>query len=130
MTITRGSGTETLRVGTSNFALGYHANETIHVGAAGAETFTFGANFGTETINGFTASGASADTIQLAQSSFSYLNAGMTQAQDLAAVLAHATSSSSGDHDPRLLRRQPDPDRTYRLRQSAPIRPNSGSPNA
>ena len=62
----------------------------------GAQTFAFGANFGDETINGFTGSGANADTINLALSSFSYLGSGMTQAQDLAAVLANATTSASG----------------------------------
>ena len=36
------------------------------------------------------------DTIQLAKSAFSYLTAGMTQAEDLAAVLSHATRTSSG----------------------------------
>ena len=66
------------------------------MGTSGAQTFAFGANFGNETINGFTASGTNADTIQMALSSFSYLNSGMTQAQDLAAVLANATSSASG----------------------------------
>ena len=33
---------------------------------------------------------------RLALSSFSYLNSGMTQAQDLAAVLANVTTSASG----------------------------------
>jgi Peptidase M10 serralysin C terminal len=96
LTISRGSGTEGITVGTSAFSLGYHTNETIDVSASGADAFAFGANFGSETINGFTASGANADTINLALSSFSYLNSGMTQTQDLAAVLANATTSASG----------------------------------
>ena len=96
LTISRGSGAESIKVGTSAFSLGYHANETIDASASGAQTFAFGANYGNETIKGFTASGATADTIQLALSSFSYLNSGMTQAQDLAAVLANATTSASG----------------------------------
>jgi len=96
LTITRGSGAETLKVGTGNFSLGYRSTETIQVGSAGAETFAFDPNFGSETIVGFAASGTTADTIQLATSSFSYLNSSMSQAQDLAAVLSHALSSSSG----------------------------------
>jgi hypothetical protein len=48
------------------------------------------AAFRNETINGFAASGASPDTIQPATSSFSYLTAGMTQTQDVAALLAQA----------------------------------------
>ncbi len=76
--------------------MGYHANETIDVRASGADAFAFGANFGSETINGFRASGTNADTINFALSSFSYLNSGMTQTQDLAAVLANVTTSASG----------------------------------
>jgi len=93
VTITRGSGSESLQVGTGSFSLGYHPTETIEARAAGPETFVFGANFGAETINGLTSS----DTIQLTTSSFSGLPTGMSQAQDLAWVLAHdATSTSSG----------------------------------
>jgi hypothetical protein len=83
-------------VGTGSDPLSYHAVETIDATTSGGEQFIFSAGFGNETINGFSASGATPDTIQLATSSFSYLTAGMTQAQDLAAVLAHATESSSG----------------------------------
>ena len=99
LTINRGSGAESAQVGTSTgtstFSLGYHSNETIDIGGAGAETFGLGRGFGNETITGFAVSGSNADTINFATSAFSYLNSGMTQAQDLAAVLAHATSSSS-----------------------------------
>ena len=100
LTIARGSATETIgattSTGTSTFTLGYHSNEVVQAGATGLETFQFGANFGSETINGFIASGTNADAIQLETSSFSYLNSGMTQAQDLAAVLSHASSAGSG----------------------------------
>jgi Peptidase M10 serralysin C terminal len=96
LTISRGSGTEGLRAGTLGFSLGYHSNETIQAAAAGSEAFVFGSHFGNETINGFAASGTNPDTIQFATSAFSYLNSGMTQAADLAAVLARATSSPSG----------------------------------
>jgi Peptidase M10 serralysin C terminal len=96
LTISRGGGTESLLAGTLGFSLGYHSNETIQAAAAGSETFAFGSRFGNETINGFAASGTNADTIQFATSAFSYLNAGMTQAADLAAVLRNATSSSFG----------------------------------
>ncbi len=56
----------------------------------------FGSNYGAETINGVSASGANVDNIQLSTASFSYLTPGMTQAQDLAAVLANATNTPSG----------------------------------
>ena len=96
MTITRGGGAESLQItGMGSDPLAYHSVETIDATASGGEHFVLGAAFGQETIAGFAASGASPDTIQLATSSFSYLTAGMTQAQDLAAVLAHAGGGSS-----------------------------------
>ena len=96
MTVTRGSGAETLQSGSSQFSLGYHSTETIKAAGVGDETFVFGSNWGNETITGFVASGANADAIKLPTSSFSYLAPSMTQAQDLDAVLSHASSSGSG----------------------------------
>ena len=97
VTITRGSSAESIAAGTGSFAQTYHANESIQIASgAGSETFNLGTNFGSETINGFVASGAAADTIILPVSSFSYLSSSMTQAQDLAAVLGNATSSAGG----------------------------------
>jgi hypothetical protein len=97
VTITRGSSAESIAAGTGNFAQPYHANETIQIASgAGTETFKLGSHFGSETINGFVASGATADAIILPVSSFSYLNSTMTQAEDLAAVIGNATSGSAG----------------------------------
>ena len=95
-TVTRGGGSETLQVGTGSDPLAYHAVETIDATTSGGEQFIFSAGFGTETINGYNASGASPDSIQLAKSAFSYLTAGMTPAEDLAAVMSQATRTSSG----------------------------------
>jgi len=95
LTIARGSGAETIAGAGSSFTLGYHANETIQAGATGLETFQFGSNFGSETINRFIGSGANAAAVHLKMSSFLCLNSSMTQAQDLAAVLANASSSGS-----------------------------------
>jgi hypothetical protein len=92
LTISRGAEIESLKSGSIAFPLAYRANETIQIGHAGSETFDFGANFGNETIMGF----ANPDTIQFAASSFSYLTGGMSQTQDLAAVLAHVSSSGGG----------------------------------
>ena len=94
-TITRSATGETLAVGSSSFSLGLDPTETIQANA-GADAFLLGQNFGAETINGFKASGANLDTIQLSKSAFSYLTAGMSQAQDLAAVLTNATSGAFG----------------------------------
>ena len=95
-TVTRGGGTETLTVGAGSDPLTYHPVETIDATTSGSEQFIFSAGFGKETIDGFSASGASPDSIQLAKSAFSYLTAGMTQAEDLAAVMAHAARGASG----------------------------------
>ena len=93
LTVTRGSGTESLEAGSVTFPFSssdYRSTETIE--AQPGDHFVFNPNFGNETIQGFAAS----DTVQLAVSSFSYLNAGMSQAADLAAVLLHSTSGTSG----------------------------------
>jgi hypothetical protein len=96
-TVTRGGGSEALQVaGMSSEPLTYHAVETIDATTSGGERFIFSAGFGKETINGFSGSGASPDSIQLATSAFSYLTPGMTQAEDLAAVLSQATRGPSG----------------------------------
>ena len=97
MTVTRGGGGESLQIGTAAAdTLSYHPVETIDATTSGAEQFIFSAGFGAETINGFAVSGASPDTIDLTASSFSYLTAGMSEAEELAAVLAHASSGASG----------------------------------
>jgi hypothetical protein len=95
-TVTRGGGSESLQVGTGSDPLAYHAVETIDARTSSGEQFVFSAGFGKETINGFSISGTTPDSIQLAKAAFSYLTPGMTQAEDLAAVMSQATRSSSG----------------------------------
>lgn len=72
-------------------------NDTLIGGGAG-ETFVFGAGFGHDTVTDLAShlSGLGADTLQFQASSFSYLTAGMTEAQEVAALLAHATQDGSG----------------------------------
>jgi hypothetical protein len=53
--------------------LTYHAVETIDATTSGSEQFIFSAGFGKETINGFSISGTTPDSIQLAKAAFSYL---------------------------------------------------------
>jgi hypothetical protein len=97
MTVTRGGGAETLQVGTGAAdPLTYNATQKIDATNSGSENFVFTTGFGSETISGFEASGTTPDSIQLSASSFSYLTAGMTQAQDLAAVLAKSTENATG----------------------------------
>ena len=95
-TVTRGGGSESLHVGTGSDPLAYHAVETIDATTSTGEQFIFSAGFGKETINGFSVSGTTPDSIQLAKAAFSYLTPGMTQAEDLAAVMSQATRSASG----------------------------------
>jgi hypothetical protein len=95
-TVTRGGGSETLQVGTESDPLAYHAVQTIDASTSTGEQFVFSAGFGNETINGFSVSGTTPDSIQLAKAAFSYLTPGMTQAEDLAAVMSQATRGPSG----------------------------------
>jgi hypothetical protein len=95
-TVTRGGGSETLQVGTGSDPLAYHAVQTIDATTSSGEQFIFSAGFGKETINGFSVSGTTPDSIQLAKAAFSYLTPGMTQAEDLAAVMSQATRGPSG----------------------------------
>jgi len=97
LTVTRGGGADTLQLGTGAAdPLTYNATQKIDATASGSENFVFATGFGKETIDGFEASGATPDTIELSASSFSYLKPGMTQAQDLAAVLAKSTENATG----------------------------------
>jgi Bacterial Ig-like domain len=96
VTVTRGSGTESLLAGSSDFPFSssdYRSTETID--AQPGDHFVFNPGFGHETIQGFQAMGSEADTLQLSISSFSYLNVGMSQAADLAALLTHSTGGTS-----------------------------------
>jgi hypothetical protein len=95
-TVTRGGTAESLTVGGGSDPLTYHPLETIDATTSTGERFVFSAGFGNETITGFSASGSTPDAIQMATSAFSYLTPGMTQAEDLAAVLSQATRTSSG----------------------------------
>jgi hypothetical protein len=95
-TVTRGGGTESLTGGTGSDPLTYHPVETIDATTSSGEHFVFSAGFGKETINGFSVSGTTPDSITLSKSAFSYLAPGMTQMEDLAAVMSHATRSASG----------------------------------
>jgi hypothetical protein len=97
MAVTRGGGAETLQVGTGAAdPLAYKATQKIDATNSGSENFIFTTGFGSETISGFEASGTTPDTIELSASSFSYLTAGMTQAQELAAVMAKSTENATG----------------------------------
>lgn len=91
----------TLRSGLNNLAVqvgGGSLNETFSVNAGGSsnDTFVMTPDFGKLTIANFAASGSGQDILQFQASMFSYLSpSSMTLAQEVAAVLSHATQSGS-----------------------------------
>jgi len=95
-TVTAGAGALSTTVGRDTFALTPHASETITATGTSGDAFVFHQGFGQDTLNGFVATGSTHETLQFDTSMFSYLNASMTQAQDLAAVISHATQTAAG----------------------------------
>ena len=93
LTVNVGSSSLSVSAGTETIPLNPHTTETITATSRTKDSFVFTPSFGNDTIVGFAATGTNHDVIQFSASTFSYLTSGMTQAQDLAAVLSHATSS-------------------------------------
>jgi hypothetical protein len=89
------AGADSVRTGPDTFAIDPHPAEMIAATDMTNETFKFSAYFGGDAFLGFDSSGRSHDVAQLELSMFDYLKAGMTQAQDAAAVISHATQSGS-----------------------------------
>ena len=88
-------GESTLSVAAGHEVISLRANSTESIVATGRtnDTFVFTPHFGSDTVTGLAVAGANHDTVEFSASMFSYLTPGMSQAQDLAAVLSHATSS-------------------------------------
>ena len=93
LTVNVGTSALSVTAGTETIPLNPDATESINATSGGRDSFVFSPNFGTDTILGFDAKGSRHDVIEFETSMFSYLTSGMSQAQDLAAVLSHATSS-------------------------------------
>jgi len=93
LTVASSSAQAGVTTGSDTFALTPHAVKAISAAGSSNDLFVHGAGFGQETITGFAATGAGHDVLQFNISSFSYLNASMTQAQDLAAVLSHVNAT-------------------------------------
>jgi len=91
LTVFSSSGQENVTTGSDVFAIKPHAVETMTASGQKSETFDFDSGFGQCAITGFLATGTTHDVIQVDTSMFSYLSPGMTQAQDVAALLANAT---------------------------------------
>ena len=84
---------DALKIGSNSFNLSSNSNMNIDVNGHSGTIFNFSQGFGHATISDLAGSSSYA---HLNSSLFSYLNSGMSQAQDLSAMLAHATSSASG----------------------------------
>jgi hypothetical protein len=93
LTVNVGASALSVTAGTETIPLTPYTTESITATSRTKDTFVFTPGFGNNRILGFAATGANHDVIQFEASMFSYLTSGMTQAQDLAAVLSHATSS-------------------------------------
>ena len=79
---------ESVTTGSDVFAINPHWTDTINASGETCETFTYGSGFGASAINGFLATGATHDTLQVQLSMFSNLNASLSQTQDVAALLS------------------------------------------
>ncbi len=93
VTVNAGASALGVTAGAQTIPLNPYATESITATGRTSDTFQFTPGFGHDTIIGFAGAGASHDLVQFEASMFSYLTPGMSQAQDLAAVLCHATTS-------------------------------------
>ena len=95
LTISSSSGAQSVTVGEDIFAINAHATEAVTSTGTTGDIFIYSAGFGQDAITGFAATGSSHDTFHFSASMFSYLTPGMTQPQELNAVLNHATQVGS-----------------------------------
>jgi hypothetical protein len=94
LTYSDGGSAESITTGSATFSIGPHTSETINATGSSGDTFAFHSGFGSATITDLSLS--SNDILQLDKSMSTYTTSTMTQTLDLAALLAHATSSASG----------------------------------
>jgi hypothetical protein len=93
LTILEGPGQASVTNGADSFAIAAHATETIQASGLAGETFAFDGGFGNDILTGLLGTGSAGDVIQLRTADFSYLTPGMSQAQDLAALISNAAES-------------------------------------
>jgi hypothetical protein len=63
-----------------------------------SDTFIYTPSFGQDALTGFNVSGTGHDILQFSIADFSYLTSGMSQAADLAAVIANGGITQSGSN--------------------------------
>lgn len=94
--VSSSSGALSVALGADTFALHPHARETINSVGLHSEIFNFGAGFGTDTVNGFTAGGSANDVLSLHLSMFNGLSSANTAAQNVALLLSGIAMAQSG----------------------------------
>jgi hypothetical protein len=95
LVVSASSGQQSVTTGSDTFAINPHAAETIAASGVTGETFEFASGFGQNAITGFLATGATHDVIEFNRSMFSSLTPTMTQAQEVAALLAGAAQNGA-----------------------------------
>jgi hypothetical protein len=98
LTISSSASGLNVATGADSFDVTAHANETIAVKQASAETFDFSSGFGDASISGLQAGGAGSDVIQFDLSMFSGLSSTNTASQNLAELLASGAAMQSGNN--------------------------------
>jgi hypothetical protein len=96
LTVTSGASSLSVTGGTETLTLTDYAVEAFTATGKSNETFVFIPSFGQDTITGFAATGTTHDILQFSATAFGDTSAN-TQAQDLAAMLAHTTQNAAGN---------------------------------
>lgn len=96
LTVTSGATTLSVSDGAQTFALFNSASEIFDANGHATETFVFQPHFGHDTIVGFDATGAGHDLLSFSAAGFGAA-AGATQAEKLAALLAHTADNGAGN---------------------------------
>ena len=94
LTYTDSSAGETLQFGGASFSLGAHNSKNIELSGASNATVVLHSGFGNASVSDLLAN--SGNAIQLDKSMFAYMNASMSQTQDLVALLNNATATAAG----------------------------------
>jgi hypothetical protein len=94
LTVSSSFTQQSVQTGADVFAFSRHSIESVVATGMNDEAFVYKPSFGEDLISGFLATGGAHDTVDFSASMFSYLKSGMTVAQELAAVLSHATQTA------------------------------------
>ena len=94
VTETRGGSKDILNIGAGTFTLPIRTREITTIDPGASATINLQKGFSVETISGFDLTTSSPDTLNLSKDMFSYA-VGMSNSDALAAVISHATATSS-----------------------------------